>query len=223
MGYHPTHGKFNKYAQALDGTDLYNFPKDGYDWCLVQEFGVEVAKAMTGQPTRGCGAGCDFSASYYRARNQWSADPSLDAQVFFGSRGDEYHTGMVVGYDSAHVFTVEGTRATAPATRAARYSSAPTRAAICVSVILAFGVFACVGHLITKMDAKEQEAVAVEQAHEELVRHDSLAPTYTYDGEVIRWYVLVDPDCGIQYLVNDRGGCCVRLDSYGNVMGVSYE
>ena len=28
---------------------------------------------------------------------------------------------------------------------------------------------------------------------------------------------------GIQYLVNDRGGCCVRLDSYGNVMGVSYE
>ena len=54
------------------------------------------------------------------------------------------------------------------------------------------------------------------------VTHDSLAPTCTYDGEVIRWYVLVDPDTQIQYLVNDRGGCCVRLDPYGGVMGVSY-
>jgi hypothetical protein len=30
---------------------------------------------------------------------------------------------------------------------------------------------------------------------------------------------MVDPDYRIQYLVNDRGGCCVRLDSDGNVMG----
>ncbi|MBP3885803.1 MAG: hypothetical protein J6D54_12830 [Olsenella sp.] len=55
------------------------------------------------------------------------------------------------------------------------------------------------------------------------VTHDSLAPTYTYDGEVIRWYVLVDPDTSVQYLVNDRGGCCVRLDSYGRPMGVRDE
>lgn len=115
VGYHPTHGKFNKYAEALDKTDLYNFPKNGYDWCdifydwcLVEEFGAEVAKAMTGQPSHGCGAGCAFSASYYRAMNQWSTEPSLGAQVFFGTRGSEYHTDMVVGFDSAHVFTVEG-------------------------------------------------------------------------------------------------------------------
>lgn len=55
------------------------------------------------------------------------------------------------------------------------------------------------------------------------VTHDSLAPTFTHDGEVIRWYVLVDPDTEVQYLVNDRGGCCPRLDSYGRVMGVRYE
>lgn len=55
-----------------------------------------------------------------------------------------------------------------------------------------------------------------------LVTHDSLAPTHTYDGEVIRWYVLVDPDTQVQYLVNDRGGCCARLDGFGGVMGVSY-
>ena len=55
-----------------------------------------------------CGAGCDFSASYYRAANQWSIDPSIGAQIFFGSRGNEYHTGVVVGFDSGHVYTVEG-------------------------------------------------------------------------------------------------------------------
>jgi hypothetical protein len=50
--------------------------------------------------------------------------------------------------------------------------------------------------------------------------HDSLAPTYLYDGKsVIRWYVFIDPDTGMQYLVNDRGGCTPRLDSNGKQMG----
>ena len=115
VGYVPTHGKFNKYARALDQTGLYNYPKDGYDWCdifydwlLVEEFGLDVALLMSNQPMHGCGAGCEFSASYYRAVNQWSPEPSLGAQVFFGARGSESHTGVVVGYDAAHVYTVEG-------------------------------------------------------------------------------------------------------------------
>ena len=80
------HGKFNKYARALDRTGLYNYPKDGYDWCdifydwlLVEEFGLDVALLMSNQPMHGCGAGCEFSASYYRAVNQWSGEPSLGA------------------------------------------------------------------------------------------------------------------------------------------------
>lgn len=51
--------------------------------------------------------------------------------------------------------------------------------------------------------------------------HDSLTVSYTYNGEAIRWYVMVDPDTGIQYVVNDRGGCCPRLDRDGEVMGVA--
>lgn len=43
-----------------------------------------------------------------------------------------------------------------------------------------------------------------------VVRHDSLGPTHTYDGEIIRWYVFTDPDTQVQYLVNDRGGCVRR-------------
>lgn len=70
--------------------------------------------------------------------------------------------------------------------------------------------------------APEPEPEQELPTHEVLVTHDSLAPTHTYDGEVIRWYVIVDPDTQVQYLVNDRGGCCARLDGFGGVMGVSY-
>ena len=36
-----------------------------------------------------------------------------------------------------------------------------------------------------------------------------------------RWYVLVDPDTDVEYLVNDRGGCCPRLSPNGTVIGVT--
>lgn len=52
------------------------------------------------------------------------------------------------------------------------------------------------------------------------ITHDSMAVTYTYDGEMIRWYVLIDPDSGVQYVVNDRGGCCPRISHDGSIMGV---
>ena len=92
-------------------------------------------------------------------------------------------------------------------------------ALVCATLILAIGLLVW---LACAWGVPEEEEEPELPTHEVLTTHDSLAPTYTYDGEIIRWYVLEDPDFGIQYLVNDRGGCCVRLDSYGNVMGVSY-
>lgn len=56
---------------------------------------------------------------------------------------------------------------------------------------------------------------------EKLIKHDSLAPTYTHDGETIRWYVFIDPDSNLQYLVNDRGGCCPRIGRDGIQMGLT--
>ena len=55
------------------------------------------------------------------------------------------------------------------------------------------------------------------------VKYSSLGPTHTYNGETIRWYVFVDPDSQVQYLVNDRGGCCPRLDGFGHAMGTQYH
>ena len=51
--------------------------------------------------------------------------------------------------------------------------------------------------------------------------HDSMTVTDTYDGEKIRYYVMVDPDTGLQYVVNDRGGMCPRYDREGEQMGVT--
>lgn len=55
------------------------------------------------------------------------------------------------------------------------------------------------------------------------ITHDSLAPIYTYDGEIIRTYVFTDPEKGVQYLVNDRGGMTPRLDTNGHIIGVQDE
>ncbi len=40
VGYVPADGKINKYAWALDRTGLYNYPKDGYDWCDIFSTGL---------------------------------------------------------------------------------------------------------------------------------------------------------------------------------------
>lgn len=115
VGYAAQRERLNKFAEDLDWTDLYDSAKNGYDWAdvfydwlLVSAFGLELAEEMSGQPSGGFGAGCDWSASYYRASNQWSSEPSIGAQVFFGPRGAEYHTGVVVGFDDESVSTVEG-------------------------------------------------------------------------------------------------------------------
>ena len=82
-----------------------------------------------------------------------------------------------------------------------------------ILVLAALALCLMIGQKLGPRSEAEQRPVAT-------ITHDSLAPTYTYDGEVIRWYVLIDPDTSVQYLVNDRGGCCPRLDQYGNVIGV---
>lgn len=54
--------------------------------------------------------------------------------------------------------------------------------------------------------------------------HDSMCATYTYDGDLVRWYVMVDPDSGAQYVYNDHSWYPVpRIDRDGSVMGTSQD
>ncbi|MBP3883628.1 MAG: hypothetical protein J6D54_01645 [Olsenella sp.] len=116
VGYVPSNGKHNKYAQYLDSLgDVYNYPKDGYDWCDIFAdypfyylFGKDAAVRMLNQPLGGCGAGCSFSADYFAEVGRFDDKPEVAAPIYFGDRGNEYHVGMVEGYDDDCVYTIEG-------------------------------------------------------------------------------------------------------------------
>ena len=59
----------------------------------------------------------------------------------------------------------------------------------------------------------QREVIAASKAAEQtehLITHDSMTAVHTYNGETIRFYVMIDPDTGVQYIVNDRGGMCLR-------------
>ena len=116
-------GNYTKYAAYFDqlwnsGIKWYNTRKQSgdwcdmfFDWCQCQAWGWETALRVVYQPLESCGAGCCFSAQYYRDHGAWisrSGEPRIGDQIFFGPKGDESHTGMVVGVTATTVFTIEG-------------------------------------------------------------------------------------------------------------------
>lgn len=108
---------WNKYADYIDKNypEFYNGRKNGYSWCdicfdcgFIQVFGYENALKMLYQPERSAGAGCKYSANYYRANNAFYNYPQVGDQVFFGDYGNEGHTGFVVEVNGDFIYTVEG-------------------------------------------------------------------------------------------------------------------
>lgn len=107
---------YTKYARDLYNAGFYNGNKQGYpycdvfhDWCHWKAAGEnkEVAEYVICQ-TGDCGAGCTYSADYYRAAGRFFSDPEVGDQIFFGESGDEYHTGTVYKVDNSKVYTIEG-------------------------------------------------------------------------------------------------------------------
>ncbi len=110
---------YTKYARDFDEKypNWYNGKKNGYawcdmfvDWCFLTAFGYEKALALLCQPEKSCGAGCTYSAQYYRNKGQfYTSDPQPGDQIFFGaSVTDCDHTGIVEKVDSSKVYTIEG-------------------------------------------------------------------------------------------------------------------
>lgn len=109
---------YTKYARDLDAIPgFYNGKKNGYPWCdvyfdwlFVQCFGVEAAKEMLCQPSRSYGAGCEYSANYYKKMGRfYKKNPKPGDQVFFRNYA---HTGLVVDVDKTYVYTNEGNTST---------------------------------------------------------------------------------------------------------------
>lgn len=81
-------------------------------------------------------------------------------------------------------------------------ASAVVVALIAIALMMGFAAWAYTSNLETAKDA----GVRAERP----ITHDSMSIVHTYDGEEIRFYVMTDPDTGVQYIVNDRGGMCPR-------------
>ena len=111
---------YTKYARDLDKIKgFYNGKKNGYAWCdvfvdwlFVQTFGVTRAKELLNHGT--LGAGCKYSADYYKKKNQYHTKPKVGDQIFFtNSKGSIAHTGIVIDVDNTYVYTIEGNTSSA--------------------------------------------------------------------------------------------------------------
>lgn len=109
---------FTKYAEYLDSfAGFYNGAKNGYAWCdvfvdylFVKSFGVERGREMLCQPLYSAGAGCLYSAQYYKEAGRWHKNaPQPGDQIFFSYTAGEYsHTGIVEEVNTDTVTTIEG-------------------------------------------------------------------------------------------------------------------
>lgn len=126
---------WNKFAAFVDslrdlGLNFYNGRKNigpQGEWCdinfdtvmiwFIMSLGfdkIEAAKLamqILYQPSNSCGAGCCYSAGYYRAAGAWierSGTPKVGDQFFIGPKYDESHTGAVAKVDATYIYTAEG-------------------------------------------------------------------------------------------------------------------
>jgi len=91
-----------KYSDQLPGfewSDYQAWCATFVQWCLYQ-VGVDV---VTGARS----AGCYNSAAAYKKGGRFTEYPGKGFQVFYGPNGGT-HTGIVVDYDDAWIYTVEG-------------------------------------------------------------------------------------------------------------------
>lgn len=122
VGYTETGTNITKYASYIDKNypNFYNTKKQGAEWCdvfvdylFLYNFGESNAEAMLYQPKKSAGAGCKFSANYYKAKNAWYTSPKRGDQVFFYVKGTIGHTGIVTSVSGGVVTTVEGNKGNA--------------------------------------------------------------------------------------------------------------
>lgn len=123
VGYKESGTNVTKYAKDLDAINWFNTKKQGtewcdifVDWCVWQASGEDKDRALKAlyEPKKdNCGAGCKYSARYFRANNAWSKTARVGDQIFFGKEGSETHTGIVVAVGVSTISTVEGNKGNA--------------------------------------------------------------------------------------------------------------
>ena len=99
VGYREGRSNYNKYA-PIAGHGNYAA------WCatfLVAEFKLAGQELPPGANT----AGCYNNVQAFKRAGRFSYYPGVGAIFFIGSSG-QTHTGLVYGYDSIYIYTIEG-------------------------------------------------------------------------------------------------------------------
>lgn len=108
---------WTKYARDLYAAGYYQGNKNGYawcdvfvDWCFYMLADKNAAKAQEIECQTGLyGAGCSWSAKYYKAQGRlYTSNPQPGDQIFFGTSGNESHTGLVESVNGTTITTIEG-------------------------------------------------------------------------------------------------------------------
>lgn len=107
---------YTKYARDLHEAGYYNGNKNGYSWCEVFNdwchwiaSGKDAKTAQANIYQTGLyGAGCTWSANCYRNAGRFYSTPKVGDQIYFGTKGNESHTGIVSKVENGKVYTIEG-------------------------------------------------------------------------------------------------------------------
>ena len=107
---------YTKYARDLHNAGYYQANKNGYEWCevfndwchwIASGKDAKLAQEIICQ-TGVYGAGCTWSAKCYREAGRWYTTPMVGDQAYFGTKGNEYHTGIVSKVTADKVYIIEG-------------------------------------------------------------------------------------------------------------------
>lgn len=108
---------FTKYSRDLYAAGYYQASKQGYAWCdcfydwvhyIASGKNAALAQEVTCQ-TGLYGAGCGWSARYYKQQGRIFTSPKPGDQIFFGTSLEESeHTGIVEEVTATQVITIEG-------------------------------------------------------------------------------------------------------------------
>lgn len=109
---------YTKYARDLHKAGYYQASKQGLawcdmwvDWCHLQAAGGDKKLAeYTICQTGLYGAGCGYSAQYYKNAGRFYKTPAIGDQIFFwnAAKTKVAHTGIVKAIDKTYVYTIEG-------------------------------------------------------------------------------------------------------------------
>ena len=112
-------GNYTKFGKIVDSyPDFYNGKKQGYAWCdvffdalFLLTYGYEKTLYLLCQPIKSLGAGCTYSATYYKNAGRFDGIARKGSQIFFTkNKTTSNHTGLVVDVIGNYVLVVEGNK-----------------------------------------------------------------------------------------------------------------